>query len=349
MLESGQRECQYRDESVAGNISDMPAVTPHRLRAISSVNLESLHPDTLGLGEAAALGANSRNTKRALRSDLAVYVAWCRDQGRPAFPASAETVAVFVDAMAAVRAAATVRRYVSSIAIAERIHGRGKPLKSPLVKRALTHMHRKNGRRQSQVLGLTWPLRKRMLAVAGERLIDARNRALVAVAYDALLRRSELTALDLADLAADKKGGATVLVRRAKNDPEGAGKVQYLAPDTVTVLHDWIGRSGIRDGPLFRSMRKGGRVGGRLDQSQIPRIFKSMAAEAGLPPDVAASLSGHSARIGATQDMIAAGIELPAILQAGRWKSTAMVYRYGERLLARRSGAAQLARIQGRV
>ena len=37
---------------------------------------------------------------------------------------------------------------------------------------------------------------------------------------------------------------------------------------------------------------------------------------------------------------------LPAILQAGRWKSTSMVNRYGERLLPQRSGAAQLARMQ---
>ena len=36
------------------------------------------------------------------------------------------------------------------------------------------------------------------------------------------------------------------------------------------------------------------------------------------------------------------------ILQAGRWKSSAMVNRYGERLLARNGAAAQLARIQGR-
>ena len=34
--------------------------------------------------------------------------------------------------------------------------------------------------------------------------------------------------------------------------------------------------------------------------------------------------------------------------QAGRWKSVAMVNRYGERLLARKSGAAQLARLQRR-
>ena len=59
-------------------------------------------------------------------------------------------------------------------------------------------------------------------------------------------------------------------------------------------------------------------------------------------------LSGHSTRVGAAQDMIAYGVELPAILQAGRWKSTAMVNRYGERLLAQQSGAAQLARMQSR-
>ena len=80
----------------------------------------------------------------------------------------------------------------------------------------------------------------------------------------------------------------------------------------------------------------------------MPRILKAMARRAGLPETVVQGLSGHSARVGAAQDMIAAGIELPAILQAGRWKSTAMGNRYGERLLARRSGAAQLARLQRR-
>ena len=73
-----------------------------------------------------------------------------------------------------------------------------------------------------------------------------------------------------------------------------------------------------------------------------------MAREPGLPATVVQGLSGHSTRVGAAGDMIAAGIELPAILQAGRWKSTVMVNRYGERLLARRGGIAQLARLQHR-
>ena len=101
-------------------------------------------------------------------------------------------------------------------------------------------------------------------------------------------------------------------------------------------------------GHLFRSLSKGGELGTKLDPSQIPRIYKAMARRAGLPSEVVDGLSGHSARVGAAQDMVASGIELPAILQAGRWKTTVMVNRYGERLLARRSGAAQLARLQRR-
>ena len=116
----------------------------------------------------------------------------------------------------------------------------------------------------------------------------------------------------------------------------------------MRLVRAWLARCGIADGRLFRSVGKGGKLGERLDPSQVPRIFKAMADRAGLPETVVEGLSGHSARVGAAQDMIAAGIELPAILQAGRWKSTAMVNRYGDRLLARRSGAAQLARLQHR-
>ena len=68
-----------------------------------------------------------------------------------------------------------------------------------------------------------------------------------------------------------------------------------------------------------------------------------MAERARLPPEVVEGLSGHSARVGAAQDMVAVGIELPAIQQAGRWKSSAMVSRYGERAAraAKRRGAAR--------
>ena len=296
-----------------------------------------------------ARGAVSDNTERAIRSDAEIFEGWCRQQGLTALPAEATTVVAFIDAMARVRAPATVRRYVASIATLHKVIRQQNPLETSPVQFALQRMHRQRGRRQAQVQGLTWPLRQRLIGGAGERLIHERNRALLAVAYDTLLRRSELVSLLVRDLLFEMDGTATVLVPRSKTDPEGHGATVFLARDTVKLVRRWLTGSGVDDGRLFRSLRGAGAVGEKLDASQVPRIYKEMARHAGLNEDLVVRLSGHSPRVGAVQDMIASGIELPAILQAGRWKSTDMVQRYGERLLARRSGAAKLARLQNRA
>ena len=322
---------------------------PFNVSEAQGTECEPALAEQLGRFVRAASGAFSSNTERALKSDLAIYAAWCAEHGMTALPATPETVAAFVDAKAEVRAPATVRRYVTSLVIAHRALGLEKTLKSPPVQLALKRMHRKKGRRQDQATGLTWPLRQRLVEAAGDRLIDDRNRALLAVAYDAMLRRAELVSLQVVDLLEEVRGDGSLLIRRSKTDGEGRGEIAWVAPDTVRLVYAWLDRAGIADGRLFRSVGKGGRIGERLHPCQVPRIFKAMAREAGLPDAVVGGLSGHSVRVGAAQDMVAAGIELPAILHAGRWKSTAMVNRYGERLLARRSGAAQLARMQQRA
>ena len=301
----------------------------------------------------ATRGAISHNTERALRSDLAIWQAWCRRERRKPWPARAATLVRFIDAKAHSRAPATVRRYVSSICALHRAAGWKNPLDHVTVRMSLRRMYRHRGRRQAQALGLTWQVREKLIGSQGEagepgeRLIDLRNRALLAVAYDAMLRRSELISLQVSDLTFDRGGSATLFLRNAKTDPEGAGNILFLARDTADMVRAWLGGSGISRGPLFRAVRKNGIPGRGLDPSQVSRIYKSMAIQAGID-DFAGGLSGHSARVGAAQDMIASGIGLPAILQAGRWKSAAMVSRYGERLLASQGAAAQLARMQGR-
>ena len=301
-----------------------------------------------GYLEAAADRSLSGNTVRALKADLERFATWCAERSSSPLPARAATVVAYIEEVSGDRAPATVRRYVSSIAALHRAAGEESPSEHAEVRRALRRMRRRKGSRQEQVLGLTWALRRRLIAAAGARMIDIRNRAILAVAYDAMLRRSELVALEVVDLSRDRDGSASLLVRRAKNDPEGGGAVLYLHGDTVRLLQRWLADSGVGEGPLFRSVRKDGSVGGALHPGQVPRIYKAMAERAGLAAEVIDRLSGHSPRVGAAQDMIASGIELPAIMQAGRWKSVRMVQRYGERLLAKRNGAAQLARLQKR-
>lgn len=296
-----------------------------------------------------ASGAYSSNTERAIRSDTALFASWCRKRGLECLPATPLTVSTFVVEQFATKAPASVRRYVASIAHLHRAAGLADPTGSEAVKLAIRRMHRAKGRRQRQVQGLTFDLRNRLLDCAPRTLIGRRSKALLAVAYDTLLRRSELVGLRIDDLSVEPDGTGTVLIRRTKTDQEGEGAVAFLAADTMALLRDWIEAAELTDGPLFRSMRKGGHIAGLLDGGDVARIFKRMAKAAHLPSELVAEISGHSTRVGGAQDMAAHGIELGGIMQAGRWKTPTMVARYTERLVARRGGAAKLATLQNRV
>ncbi|MDE0422401.1 MAG: putative Ig domain-containing protein, partial [Gammaproteobacteria bacterium] len=90
------------------------------------------------------------------------------EPGKARKPAPAKQLRQFVDAKAEVRAPATVRRYLTSLAVAQRALGLEKSLKNPPVQLALKRMHRKKGRRQDQATGLTRPLRQRPPKAAGD-------------------------------------------------------------------------------------------------------------------------------------------------------------------------------------
>ena len=296
----------------------------------------------------AARGAYAANTERALRADTAVFTGWCAAAGLASLPAEPGAVAAFVDAMGDVKAPATVRRYVASIAACHRAARLPSPCGDNAVRMALKRLHRARGRAQAQAAPLTRDRVETMLTAAGEGPRALRNRALLAVAYDSLCRRSELVALRCDDVQAGPHGDATLTLRRSKTDQEGQGSVRYLAPDTMRAVHAWLDAAGHGEGALFRSVSKAGTIGGPLDPGDVARVFKNMAKAAGLAPSVVAAVSGHSSRVGAAQDQVRHGVELPAVMQAGGWTTPAMVARYSARLEARRSGAAKLALLQNR-
>jgi hypothetical protein len=67
-----------------------------------------------------------------------------------------------------------------------------------------------------------------------------------------------------------------------------------------------------------------------------------------MPARIVGQVSGHSTRVGATQDLAELEIDLAAITQAGGWKSTRMPLQYAEKINAARSGMAKAAATTGR-
>ncbi len=317
---------------------------------IVTTDLPALIDQNLAAYRDAAKGAFSAATERALRSDSKVFAEWCSSRALVGLPAEAATVAAFIDDQALTKKPATIRRYVSSISHLHRAADVPNPCERNVVKLALKRMGKEQGVAQRQAEGLTRRLVDKMLDATGDKLRDLRNRAILAVGYDTLARRSEAVALRVEDLRHGAHGDGSINIRRSKTDQLGLGSIRYLAPDTMRTLAEWISKAGLEDGPLFRTVFRSGRVGEALLPRDITRIYKEMATAAGLPLETIEAISSHSTRVGASQDMAASDrIEMPAIMQAGGWKSPEMVARYTARQHARRSGSAKLAELQNRT
>ena len=107
-----------------------------------------------------------------------------------------------------------------------------------------------------------------------------------------MLRRAELTDLQVSDLLEEIPGDASLLVRRSKTDGEGVARSSTWRATPSGWCAPGSGAAASRPAGCFRSVDKGGKIGDRLDPSQVPRIFKAMADRAGLPEAVVDALSG---------------------------------------------------------
>jgi integrase len=264
-------------------------------------------------------------------------------------PAAPSTVAAFIESCGeAGKKPATVRRYLATIACAHRAAKILNPNDDEDVKMALKGLYNKSPKRQRQAKAFGWHEIKRFLITAGDNIRADRERALIAVAYDTMARRSEVVAMDVEDFTFMEDGSGRVIIRRSKTDQVGEGSLAYLSPDTVEYLQAWLKVSGISSGAVFRRLIGRGRIGPRLQVDAIAQTFKRVAEFVGMTEKEMRQVSGHSIRVGATQDLLALNIDLASVMQAGRWKTTVMPMRYGEEVQAGRGGMARAAKAQGR-
>jgi integrase len=299
--------------------------------------------------QAMAEGAYSANTLRAQKADGAIFQAFCESRGEPYLPADPKTIREFIeDRVKAGKKPATIKRYVATIARVHIAAGLLNPCSSEAVRLGLKKMGRETSARQDQAHPLGWKEIKEFIDGAGESLRADRERAMLCVAYETLARRGELVALEVKDIDFHPDGTGQALIRRGKTDAEGQGRAAYLSRETVRWLKVWLDNAKISEGQLFRRLVGRNQLGGGLNPGSIAPIFKRVAQSIGMPARFVAGISGHSTRVGATQDLTALDIDLAAITQAGGWKSTRMPLQYAQNINAARSAMARAARITGR-
>ncbi len=135
-------------------------------------------------------------------------------------------------------------------------------------------------------------------------------------------RRSELVALRVEDLV-DAPDGLRVIVRRSKTDQEGVGQ-EVAVPHgarlrPVEAVRAWLTAGGIETGPVFRRVRKNGRVGDEaLTAEAVALVVKRYAEAVGLRPE---DFAGHSLRAGFLTSGAESGASVFKLMEVSRHKS----------------------------
>jgi site-specific recombinase XerD len=275
--------------------------------------------------------AKASNTIRAYRADWAHFTAWCEAHGQQSLPASPDCVALYVAALADTHKAASITRRLSSLSQAHQIAGFESPTKSAKVRLVMAGIRRSKGTAADAKSPVLVEDLKRMIARLPETLLGVRDRALLLIGFCGAFRRSELVALDTADVTFTREG-LTLMIRRSKTDQEAEGRkigipyASHVETCPIRSLQEWLEKSGIKEGPIFRPINRHGKMASaRLSARSVAGIVKRYAAVVGLD---ATEFAGHSLRSGLCTSAAMAGASERAIMNQSGHHSLVTLRRY---------------------
>ena len=277
-------------------------------------------------------GAYAPSTMRSYRADVEAFEHWCvENRIIEPFPASVETLCRFLEGQGQARAPSTVQRRLYAIRKVHRLLRLPDPTYDEEINLAMRKVRRQKPIRPRQAKGLTRTYLDRFLESEPDTSWGLRNRAMLALGYELMTRRSELIALRNQDITERDDGTMRLLIRRSKADPYGQGRIAFTSKRTADLLHKWLDYRGPKTEWLFCPIYQGKVIDRCLETTTVRRVIKEAALRCGLRTDQVASFSGHSMRVGAAQDLLKRGFDTAAIMRAGGWKSVNVLARYLEK------------------
>lgn len=287
-----------------------------------------------------AAGDVAPNTRQAYVSALRGLDAWRRER-RAGPPLDDALLAEYLAVLAAQkRCVASAAQVVAAAKWRAKQRGEASPVGEKTAE-ALKRYRKSAPAGPGQVRGISWEEADRMgdLAAGEGDAHGRRDAALIAVASDALLRVSEVSNMQVKDIAFEDDGSARLLVRRSKTDRRGRGALLFLGPRTAYLVRQWMAAAKVDKGALFRRIdRAGGVAAEGLGAASVRRVIVKRAKAAGLGGRV----SGHSLRVGGAQSLSKRGAGLVAMQQAGRWASPDMPAGYTRSQAAAEGAVARL-------
>jgi site-specific recombinase XerD len=258
-------------------------------------------------------------------------------------PASVDTVAAYLASLArSGLKASTITRRCAGIRYMHRLAGLEPPTNNEALKAVLAGIRRSIGTAVMRKAPATAETIRAIMADIPVNLRGLRDRALLLVGFAGALRRSELVALDVADLE-ETVEGLLVRIKRSKTDQEGLGDFVSIPHGSrlrpVAGVKAWLEAAGIAEGPIFRSIKKGGSLTlGRLSDRSVAQIVKARAEGAGFD---ASLFSGHSLRAGFVTSALHHGADILRVMDVTRHREVSTLKTYDRRAKAFKQHAGE--------
>lgn len=262
----------------------------------------------------------AKNTLVAFKNDWNNFLLFCSQHNSSPLPASAEIVHRYIEKMAQTRKLASLKRYIVTISLVHRCHALPNPCLSNEIKLAMHKQRLDKHDDYTNAYGFRDNHLHELLDsfIRSTKAKDVRDMAIWAITFEAMLKRSEVTALTINDIDIAHDGLITLLVNE---------NLIALSEVASNAINRWLTLAMIDSGFVFRRIDRHNNIGDNpLDHSSIYRIFRRASQELELPADVI--FSGQSPRVGASQDLADAGLSIHQIQHQGRWRSPAMPAQY---------------------
>jgi site-specific recombinase XerD len=287
--------------------------------------------EALELAADFAKASKAPATRAAYESDFRIFESWCRPRGLGALPATAEALCAFLaDEAAAGRRASTLGRRLAAIRYFHRAAGYDTPTGDEKVKAVLSGIRRTIGAAPVRKRAATADIVIAMAPIAAT-LRDLRNRAIILLGFAGAFRRSELVALNIADIE-ETPEGMLVTLRRSKTDQEMLGRRVAIPRGEiacpVAALRAWLDAAGVTEGAIFRRIfnRRAQRVTDRrLAPRNVAAVVKQGAARLGFDPS---TFGGHSLRAGFVTSAVKRGANLIKITDVTGHRNLEMLKTY---------------------
>jgi integrase len=205
------------------------------------------------------------------------------------------------------------------------------------IQEPLQGLLRTHARPVQKAAALSLAMLRQLVATCDQSTRGRRDRALLLIGFAGALRRSELVALQVEDVAI-VAGGLRLRIARSKTDPAGQGaeiglpRGKHIETCPVRAFEAWQDVAKRRAGPLFRRISTAGRIGDTaLHPDAVRRILAHRVGMAGIVVDGVERLSAHALRAGFITEAYDRGVRDQDIMRHTRHRDLRTMRGYVQR------------------